>query len=169
MQPLDSGTGYVRKRPAMSATSPQKRTGRGLRALRGSSTILVVDDDTMVRTLLETLLEIAGYRVVSAECAAEAMRAANQASGGGFDMLVTDFQMPGMDGVELARLMTDSRPALPVLLVSGTAPKMLPLSEVARRHWSYLAKPVDPLELVRTVDAHCLGDRSLQGIERVAS
>jgi two-component system cell cycle sensor histidine kinase/response regulator CckA len=79
--------------------------------------LLLVEDETAVRELLERILLRAGFDVTSAPDALAAMRLA--AEPGGFDVLVSDVVMPGMSGIELARELRAKDPKLRVLMISG--------------------------------------------------
>jgi len=125
-----------------------------LRDLRATSTILLVDDDPTILALLKAILIREGYNVVGAECPAIAIEITRQIT---FDMLITDFQMPGMNGFEMARHLTKNRPALPVLLISGAEPSELPLREIREKHWNFIPKPIDRELLLRTADYQSLG------------
>ncbi len=81
--------------------------------------ILVVDDNEMLRRLTCDILREEGYRAVPAADAAEALRAFEEEE---FDLLVTDFQMPGMNGVELARAVRDRNPHFPVIVMTAFEP-----------------------------------------------
>ena len=79
----------------------------------------VVEDDEDVRaTVVEMLIDL-GYRVVEATSAEEALRLIRD--GARIDLVVTDHLMPGMSGTDLARIIRESRPDVPVLVVSGYA------------------------------------------------
>jgi len=78
-------------------------------------TVLVVDDEESVRRLLRVILSRAGHRVIEASCGREALAVFD----GGFDLLITDVVMPGMDGVELARLIVLQQPEIGLLFISG--------------------------------------------------
>jgi len=78
--------------------------------------ILFVDDHEVLARLSCEILEIQGYRAVNAFSAEEALTKFEDEE---FDILVTDFRMPGMNGIELARKVHEKRPALPVILVTG--------------------------------------------------
>jgi len=65
------------------------------------------------------ILEMQGYRVVSAYSGADALSKFEQDA---FDILVTDFRMEGMDGIDLARNVHEKHPELPVILVTGYGP-----------------------------------------------
>jgi two-component system, cell cycle sensor histidine kinase and response regulator CckA len=80
-------------------------------------TILLVDDEPLVRELSRDMLERQGYRVVLASDAYEAERIGGNP--GSFDLLITDNVMPGISGLELARRLRISHPDLKVLFISG--------------------------------------------------
>lgn len=79
-------------------------------------TILVIDDDERVRTLLRNILLFGGYRVVEASDGESGMR---HLEGGGFGMVLTDLGMPGMNGWEVTKLIKTRIPDLPVALITG--------------------------------------------------
>jgi CheY-like chemotaxis protein len=82
------------------------------------SKILLVEDEALVRMSSADLLEYAGYRVVEAEDAAEAVKALRENPD--IRVLFTDVRMPGeMDGLELARLVHEKWPAIKLLVASG--------------------------------------------------
>jgi signal transduction histidine kinase/CheY-like chemotaxis protein len=80
--------------------------------------ILFVEDDRDQLETVPRLLERLGYRVTSCSDAMSAVDAVSSRSEG-FDLVVTDFDMPGTDGIELARILYEMEPDLPVILVSG--------------------------------------------------
>ncbi len=84
----------------------------------GGKRILCVDDDESVVFLMLRLLERQGYRVSGYTDPREAL-AAVRADPGGFDLVVTDYNMPGMSGLDVARAVRAIRPDLPVAVASG--------------------------------------------------
>jgi signal transduction histidine kinase len=82
--------------------------------------ILLVDDDNAVRDVTAALLRDLGYQVKGAGSGAKALELLKD-SASGFDLIVIDFAMPGMNGAELARQVRKMHPALPVLFVTGFA------------------------------------------------
>ena len=82
-------------------------------------TVLLVDDEELVRGSTAQMLGELGYQVVEADSAGAAMKLINE--GLAIDLLVTDHLMPGITGADLARTIRGSRPDLPVLIVSGYA------------------------------------------------
>jgi two-component system, cell cycle sensor histidine kinase and response regulator CckA len=85
-----------------------------------SKTLLVVDDETLIRDVETEILRLQGYTVLEAASAAEALRVA--AATQTIHLLVTDFWMPDIDGLELARRFRAVHPKNPVLIVSGSLP-----------------------------------------------
>jgi len=116
----------------------------------GSATILVAEDDDMIRGLVQTVLAKKGYTVLSARDPREAIRIHQQYSGP-IDLLLTDMVMPHMNGRELAEHLAPDRPQMRVLFMSGYI-------EDATRHQGALTpgtdllkKPFSPTALLREV------------------
>jgi CheY-like chemotaxis protein len=113
-----------------------------------SRTILVVDDTDIARTLCARVLREAGYGVVEARNGLEALE---QLEGGCPDLLITDSNMPGMDGTALIAEARSRYPSLPILRTSGSyglsgARSRVP-SEVPT-----LDKPYEAEQLLETVE-----------------
>lgn len=126
--------------------------------LSGTETVLLTEDEDAVRNVAVAALERRGYRVLAA-ADAEAALAISRAYPGPIALLVTDVVMPGLNGRELADRLTQARPGLPVLYVSGyteDADLKLGLADDTR---SLLAKPFTSLELARRVRALLDGSR----------
>ena len=84
----------------------------------GAGTVLVVEDEELVRRSLYDILEGTGYRVLQARNAREAMLI-SRGYGGAIDLMLTDLVLPGMNGPELAEKLRPLRPAMQVLYMSG--------------------------------------------------
>src|ERR1700756_2005274 len=80
---------------------------------------LFVDDHEVLARLSCEILEMQGYRAVSAYSATDALEKFRKNK---FDLLVTDFRMEGMNGLELARKVHDLHPDVPVIIVTGYGP-----------------------------------------------
>jgi signal transduction histidine kinase/ActR/RegA family two-component response regulator len=87
-------------------------------SLSGTETILLVEDETSVRNLVERVLKSRGYDVLAAEDGVNALRLASDSSLA-VDLVLTDIVMPEMSGRELVEALHDGRPALRVLYMSG--------------------------------------------------
>jgi len=88
---------------------------------RGRGRILFVEDDQDQLATIPRVLGKLGYEVTGRGSAAEALRLLDERSlaGAGFDLVLTDFDMPGENGVEFARRLATEHPGLPVVMVSG--------------------------------------------------
>jgi CheY-like chemotaxis protein len=84
----------------------------------GAETILIVEDEDLVRALASRSLRERGYRVIEARQGAEALHQL-ESEPGQVDLVITDVVMPEMGGRELARRLAGIRPSLPVLFISG--------------------------------------------------
>ncbi len=93
-------------------------TGREAGRPAGTRPILVVDDEPSVRAFVRDALQGAGYEVVVAADGAAALRAVYGESRAPA-LLLTDVEMPGMSGIELAARLGADRPGLPVVLMTG--------------------------------------------------
>jgi DNA-binding response OmpR family regulator len=80
------------------------------------ATILLVDDDPLVRRTLMRALERLGYGVVTSE---NGLDGARRARDGGLDLAIVDIHMPDMDGLELLAQLKVTCPTLPVIMMSG--------------------------------------------------
>jgi CheY-like chemotaxis protein len=87
------------------------------RGTEETTTILVVDDDAAVLKTTVRLLNALGYWVIPALSGEEAIRLIDSHSE--IDLILADYAMPTMSGVELARIIETTRPGLPVILVTG--------------------------------------------------
>ena len=114
--------------------------------------VLVVEDEQIVRSWIARLLEEAGHAVRVAVNGTEALRLALD-DPTGFDLLITDVRMPGVDGWELGRRLTERWPGLPVLYISG-----YDLQPSDRYATSFLRKPFDSELLLKRV-SELLQDR----------
>ena len=113
------------------------------------ATILIVDDEESVRQLIERVLAIEGYAVLTARTPNEAIDICRQTRK--LDLLVTDITMPGMSGYELAEAIFELQPSAKALLISGY-PQTIG-DEQPRM--SFLAKPFLPRQLVAVVRSLC--------------
>jgi len=99
-------------------TEPQAHL-KAVDSVTHSGRALLVDDEELVRASTANMLSDLGYQVTEAASAAEAMMLVD--AGSEFELLVTDYLMPGANGAELARQMQTIRPGMPVLVISGYA------------------------------------------------
>ncbi len=115
----------------------------------GTETVLLAEDEPQVLEVVRTMLERAGYTVVSAANGAEALARFRERPET-FDLLLLDVIMPGLNGVEVAQAARDLRPGCPVLLASGYTAGVLDLAPLDLA-LPLLAKPYDPDTLLRAI------------------
>jgi cyclic di-GMP phosphodiesterase len=107
--------------------------------------VLVVDDEPYIRELIQRSLELEGYEcdaAVHAEAALAALEAHD-----GYQLLVSDIQMPGMSGMELLALVRQRYPDLAVLMVTGVDDRKVGIQALRLGAFGYLIKPFDLNEL----------------------
>jgi CheY-like chemotaxis protein len=104
----------------------------------GGGTVLVVEDEELVRAVIAEMLESHGYRVLSATGAQEGEALFEEH---GCDVLVTDVVMPGESGVDLARRLSARRPGLRILYVSGYTREAFPGAAALEPGSAFLQKP----------------------------
>lgn len=132
----------VSNRPVQAAADADGRTFSSL--VRG--TALLVDDERFVRASTADMLADLGYEVVECANAEEALEAID--GGLSFDLLVTDHLMPGMSGVDLARVVRSRTPDAPVLIISGYADTEAIAPDLPR-----LSKPFRQIDLSASIEA----------------
>jgi PAS domain S-box-containing protein len=117
---LGAGTTFEIYFPRTEAPRPSAppRTPKSEAGLRGSETILLVDDERPLRRVVERILGAAGYTILSAESGADALRIAATHSGP-IHLTLSDVAMPGMTGVAFTRRLAQTHPATRVLFMSG--------------------------------------------------
>jgi CheY-like chemotaxis protein/two-component sensor histidine kinase len=115
--------------------------------LRGTETILVVDDERYIRRLVVDTLKPLGYTLLQASSAQEALQISATAAGG-IDVLITDVVMPGMNGIELARRISESRPSITVIFASGYTDGAVFNAGMLAERANFLQKPITPKKLI---------------------
>jgi DNA-binding response OmpR family regulator len=110
-------------------------------------TVLFADDEPLLRELGETILAQAGYKVLTAPDS-DALKSLLTEYSGAIDLLLTDVNMPGITGPELAHLVRERRPNIRVLYMSGWAADEIKNLD---RDAVFLQKPFSPSELTAKV------------------
>jgi PAS domain S-box-containing protein len=135
--------------------------------LRGSESILLVEDSEPLRKLAQTFLESAGFRVMSAEHGEDALQVASR-HGKTFDLLLTDVVMPGMNGRVLAEHLLPRQPGMRVLYMSGYTDSFIAGHGVLEPGTHLLHKPFTDEVLIRKVREVLDGGKKIAAeVERV--
>lgn len=111
--------------------------------------LLVVDDDTRIRNLLNRYLADQGFRVTVAADAAEARRKLESLH---FDLLILDVMMPGESGLSLTESLKESRGEIPVILLTARSEADARIAGLEAGAEDYVSKPFDPRELVLRIN-----------------
>jgi len=139
----------VRPRKAPKAARP---------VTTGSETVLLAEDQSSIRNVLREFLESKGYQELEAQDGGEALELAERHAGS-IDVLVTDVMMPQIRGLELAKRVTELRPDICVIFMSGySEDALLENRLLSERNMTLIQKPFDPEELAQKI-RECLGDR----------
>ena len=147
------GTTFSVYLPAAEGEEPETKEDRPEVECGGPAgkwTILLAEDEEMVRELAIEIFRGAGYTVLDAPNGAAALAISDRYEGC-IDLLVTDLVMPGMNGIELARRVCDSRPGIPVLFMSGYAEDAREQIGDLDEGRDFLQKPITPTNLSRKV------------------
>ncbi|AKF47039.1 sigma-54-dependent transcriptional regulator [Pseudomonas syringae] len=116
--------------------------------------VLLVEDDRSLREALGETLELAGYDYQAVGSAEEALVAAEATP---FSLVISDVNMPGMDGHQLLSLLRSRHPQLPVLLMTAHGAVERAVDAMRQGAADYLVKPFEPKALIALVARHALG------------
>jgi signal transduction histidine kinase/ActR/RegA family two-component response regulator len=163
----DRGTTFTVLLPL--AQEPARRDAAPTTATEESrpATVLVVDDEDIIRALMKRALEEVGYEVLLARNGREALDSLVRHRGA-VDLVLSDLVMPVMGGRELANRLKAEYPGLPVVWVSGHPKDAAPVSSDAAGAGLFLQKPIEPDVLVETV-ARALERRGGRRVRRLGS
>jgi len=118
---------------------------------RGSETVLLVEDEPLVRQIAENALTDQGYHVLEAENGEEALRVATGHNADDIALVLTDVVMPRMGGRELSEKLREARPGIRVLYMSGYAASTIDEQDVVEPGTAFLRKPFTLAEMLRKV------------------
>ena len=118
--------------------------------VRGTETILIVEDEDSVRALALLILQMQGYKVLAVSNGKKALQLVEKHQGP-IDLLVTDVVMPGMGGGELAEALKPQYPKMKVLFISGYTDDAVVRHGILQAEVSFLQKPFSPQALAKKV------------------
>ena len=128
--------------------------------------LLVVEDDADLREALVDTLELAGYDVDEAECGKSAVVKLSQSS---YNMVVSDVNMPGMDGHELLEHVVSRYPGLSFLMITAYGSIANAVDAMRQGASDYLVKPFEPGKLVELVERYIGGGKAVSDAPIIAS
>ncbi|ALI05952.1 MULTISPECIES: sigma-54-dependent response regulator transcription factor FleR [Pseudomonas] len=127
--------------------------------------VLLVEDDRALREALADTLVLAGHDYAAVGSAEEALQAVGREA---FSLVVSDVNMPGMDGHQLLGLLRARQPQLPVLLMTAHGAVERAVDAMRQGAADYLVKPFEPKALLDLVARHALGSLAVEGEGPVA-
>lgn len=113
--------------------------------------VLIVEDDASLREAVSDTLKLSDYEVIEADCGEAAIVRLNEAP---VDFIVSDVNMPGMDGHELLAYVRQNQPQIPFLLVTAYATVEKAVSALHAGAIDYLVKPFQPEQLIDLLERH---------------
>ena len=144
------GTTFVVHLPAVAAKGGEGRAAQAPEPENGNATILLVEDQEMVREMTRAVLDQEGYRVLVATDGREAVRV-SQDFAAAIDLVITDMVMPGLSGRETAEQLRATRPGTRVIFVSGYTADVLGEPDALGPGTRFLQKPFRPDQLTAAV------------------
>ena len=112
------------------------------------SRILVIDDERSIRNTLKDILE---YEKYSVELAEDGVKAIDKVKANGFDVILCDIKMPGMDGIEVLEQLVNLAPDTPVVMISGHGNIDTAVESIKKGAFDYIEKPLDLNRLLITI------------------
>src|SRR5690606_28967525 len=110
--------------------------------------ILVIDDEQSIRETLEEILKFEGYEVETASNGKEGLELINNK---GYDVILSDVKMPGIDGIELLEKSREIAADTPVVMISGHGNIELAVEAVRKGAYDFISKPPDLNRLLITL------------------
>ncbi len=140
--------------------NPLEARGRVIGRMTSAPTVLLIEDYAETRAIFRLVLEAGGFEVIEAENAERGLRLASEQSP---DVILADLSLPGMSGVEAARLLHDNpaTESIPIVAATGTWPPSDLDPETRRWFVEVLYKPVRSDDLLRAVKDAYQGGRAL--------
>ncbi len=118
------------------------------KSVGGGTSILVIDDEKVVRALFKETLEEQGHRVITAEDGAEGLELVQEQD---FALVFLDLKMPGMDGTEIFRQIRTIKPDLPVTIITGYPDSEMMSRALAQGPFGVMNKPFSESDIIGAV------------------
>jgi DNA-binding NtrC family response regulator len=117
---------------------------KGVIAMKRETNVLIVDDEKTVCNSCKKILTSVGYRV---EVASSGQEAIDKIKGDGFDVVITDWKMPRMDGLEVTRRVKQEKPEMAVIIITGYPSVDNTVEAIRSGASDFVTKPFTPEEL----------------------
>ncbi|MDH3329395.1 MAG: ATP-binding protein [Desulfobulbaceae bacterium] len=144
------GTSFKIYFPVTAGKITEQELSNNIIMARGEETILVVDDDEAIRSLILDTLQPLGYKTLEASCGSEALKV-HQANGRKIDLVICDVIMPGMNGREVADKLIEIQPDLKIMLMSGYTDNVIAHHGALESGYLLVNKPLLPVTLTNKI------------------
>ncbi len=134
--------------------------------MKSKRRILVVDDDESLRRVVQFQLEQRGYEVRTASGSAQALHVMQQSPQ---DLVITDLQMPGLSGLELLKRIRAESPEISVIIVTAFGTVETAVEAMKAGAYDYITKPVNPEELILTMERALAHQQLLEEVRTLRS
>src|SRR6266545_28555 len=108
------------------------------------STILIIEDEARMRKLIDLILRPEGYRLILAESGEDGLKYVDE---GGIDLILTDWQMGKVSGLDVLEHVTKETPDVPVVIITGFGTVKSAVEAIKKGAFDYISKPIDNDEL----------------------
>jgi len=129
-----------------------------METVQPSATLLIVEDDPLMRQSMAAFLENSGYRVLQAGDGQAGLEVYGRHAP---DLVILDLQLPGMSGLEFLAAINNDLPVVPVVVVSGTGSRDDVIATLKLGAWDFLTKPVADLGVLEQAVSRALGKARL--------
>ncbi|MCX7957757.1 MAG: PAS domain S-box protein [Deltaproteobacteria bacterium] len=147
---VEHGTTFKVYLPAITDNKEDETRDDNIVSLNGDETVLLVEDDPMVREITARILRSSGYKVLSASSPAEALDLISE-TGEKIDLLLSDIIMPQTNGVELSKTLLTKIPDIKILLMSGYTEDTLSGLNISQSSINLIQKPFDSVALRKKI------------------
>lgn len=147
---LGHGTSFKIYLPVVSGDISEKETSTDISMAKGTETILVVDDDESIRSLILDTLQPLGYKMLEASCGDDALQL-HQTTRQHIDLVLSDVIMPGMNGLELIERLSEEQADLKAILMSGYTDNVISHHGVLESGYILINKPLFPIALANKI------------------
>ena len=148
----DHGTSFKIYLPVVSGEVSEQEISADISMAKGMETILIVDDDESIRSLILDTLQPLGYKTLETSCGSDAIEL-HQSTKQHIDLVLSDVIMPGMNGRELVEKLSQKQPDIKAILMSGYTDNVISHHGVLEAGYILINKPLFPVALANKIRA----------------